>query len=145
MRAVVGQQISVAGARTILGRIAARYGTQIDRGDGEIDLVFPEPARLARVRVSSMPASRAATIRAIASAFACGEPTIDALRELSGIGPWTASYLAMRGYSQRDAFPSGDLGVRKAAGRISARELEQMSERWRPYRAYAAMLLWRSL
>lgn len=145
MRAVVGQQISVAGARTILGRIAERYGTEIHSGDGEIDLVFPEPARLARVRVSGMPVSRAAAIRAIATAFARGEPTIDALRELRGVGPWTTSYLAMRGYSQRDAFPSGDLGVRKAAGGISARELEEMSERWRPFRAYAAMLLWRSL
>lgn len=145
MRAVVGQQISVAGARTILGRIAARYGTQVDSGDAKIDLVFPPASRLTRVRVGGMPASRAATIRAIAAAFASGEPTIEALSEIRGIGPWTASYLAMRGYSQRDAFPSGDLGVRKAAGGMSARELELMSEGWRPYRAYAAMLLWKSL
>lgn len=144
VRAVVGQQISVAGARTILGRIAARYGAEIEGPDG-LDLVFPEPERLARARIGGMPASRAATIRAVASAFCNGGPDAERLTDIRGVGPWTASYVAMRAYAARDAFPAGDLGLRKAAGGISATELERVSERWRPYRAYAAMLLWRSL
>jgi len=67
------------------------------------------------------------------------------LQELLGIGPWTAQYVAMRALRQPDAFPAGDLGLVKASGLKSARALEQAAERWRPWRAYAAMHLWESL
>ena len=132
VRAVVGQQVSVAGATTIIGRIAAKYGTQIDGG-----LVFPEAARLANARIGGMPRARAATIRAVARA----NGAID--HDIRGIGPWTRSYIAMRS-GDPDAFPHGDLGLRKAAG-CTDRELLRRAEAWRPWRAYAALLLWRSL
>jgi AraC family transcriptional regulator of adaptative response / DNA-3-methyladenine glycosylase II len=144
VRAIVGQQISVAGARTILGRIAAKYGTHLD-GGGDLDVIFPVPARIARARIGGMPGSRSATIRELAARFAKREPDPGTLTSIRGIGPWTASYIRMRAFADRDAFPAADLGLRKAAGGIGARDLEQMSERWRPWRAYAAMLLWRSL
>ncbi|HWW60612.1 MAG TPA: 3-methyladenine DNA glycosylase 2, partial [Thermoanaerobaculia bacterium] len=67
--------------------------------------------------------------------------TIDALRALPGIGPWTAHYIAMR-LGEPDAFPAGDLWLRRAAGNLTERELERISEAWRPWRAYAALLLW---
>ena len=133
VRAVVGQQVSVAGATTIIGRIAAKYGTQIDGG-----LVFPEAARLANARIGGMPRARAATIRAVARA----NGAID--HDIRGIGPWTRSYIAMRS-GDPDAFPHGDLALRKAAGRCTDGELLRRAEAWRPWRAYAALLLWRSL
>jgi AraC family transcriptional regulator of adaptative response / DNA-3-methyladenine glycosylase II len=145
MRAVVGQQISVAGARTILGRIAARYGTRIETDDPELHVVFPPASRLARARIEHMPASRAATIREIALRFETTERSAEALTALRGVGPWTANYIAMRAFADPDAFPAGDLGLRKAAGGMTERELEKRAEAWRPWRAYAAMLLWRSL
>ncbi|MEO8035150.1 MAG: AlkA N-terminal domain-containing protein [Acidobacteriota bacterium] len=140
VRAVVGQQVSVAGATTLMGRMAARYGTPIDTGDPALNVVFPEPARLARARFGGMPASRVATVRAVARV------DLDALEDLTtvpGIGPWTASYIAMR-RGDPDAFPQGDLALRKASGNISERELLARAEAWRPWRAYAAILLWRS-
>jgi len=73
------------------------------------------------------------------------DESIERLTSLPGIGPWTAHYIAMRALREPDAFPHTDLGIRKAAGMISDRELLARAEGWRPYRAYAAMLLWRSL
>jgi AraC family transcriptional regulator of adaptative response / DNA-3-methyladenine glycosylase II len=84
-------------------------------------------------------ASRAAAIRALARAV----PT-DNLRAIPGIGAWTAQYIAMRALNEPDAFPSGDLVLRRMAGNVSARALEARSESWRPWRAYAVMLLWQS-
>ncbi|HEX8616468.1 MAG TPA: AlkA N-terminal domain-containing protein [Thermoanaerobaculia bacterium] len=128
VRAIVGQQVSVAGARTILGRIASEHGL--------------DPHVLADVTVGGMPRKRAETIQHVARFFAeGGEPAIDALLELPGIGPWTANYIAMR-LGDRDAFPAGDLILRRNAGGLTERELLKKAERWRPYRAYAAVLLW---
>jgi AraC family transcriptional regulator of adaptative response / DNA-3-methyladenine glycosylase II len=136
VRAIVGQQVSVAGATTIIGRIAARYGTRIEDG-----IVFPDARRLANARIGGMPRARAATIRAVARAsVATGFSLSDAV---PGIGPWTRSYIAMRS-GDPDAFPHGDLALRKAAG-CDERELLRRAEAWRPWRAYAALLLWRSL
>jgi len=102
-----------------------------------------------------MPQVRWNTIRGLARAVARGEVTfergatlddsIERLVAIPGIGPWTAHYIAMRALRGPDAFPHTDLGIRKAAGMISDRELLAKSEAWRPYRAYATMLLWRSL
>jgi AraC family transcriptional regulator of adaptative response / DNA-3-methyladenine glycosylase II len=129
VRAIVGQQVSVAGARTILGRIAEAHGF--------------EPAVLAEVTLGGMPRKRAETIQRLARAVANGDVALSTsdLTELPGIGPWTANYIAMR-LGDRDAFPAGDLILRRHAGDLSEQELLRKAERWRPYRAYAAMLLW---
>lgn len=142
IRAMVGQQISVAGATTIMARIASRHGVT--------------PKSLMRARTNpGMPQARWDAIRGLARAVARGEGTFERgatldesiarLTALPGIGPWTAHYVAMRALREPDAFPHSDLGVRKAAGMISDRELLARAEAWRPYRAYATMLLWRSL
>jgi AraC family transcriptional regulator of adaptative response / DNA-3-methyladenine glycosylase II len=142
IRAIVGQQISVSGATTLMARIASRHGVT--------------PQSLMRARTNpGMPQSRWNTIRGVARAVVRGEVTfqrgatldesIATLTALAGIGPWTAHYIAMRALREPDAFPHTDLGIRKAAGMITDRELLTKSEAWRPYRAYATMLLWRSL
>ncbi len=129
IRAIVGQQVSVAGARTVLGRIAAAHTIT--------------PGRLAEVTVEGMPRKRAETIRNLARADATGDVVLGAsdLTRLPGIGPWTANYIAMR-LGDADAFPAGDLILRRNAGDLTERELLKRAEAWRPYRAYAAMLLW---
>lgn len=142
IRAIVGQQISVAGATTLMARIASRHGVT--------------PQSLMRARTNpGMPQTRWNTIRGLARAVARGEVTFERgatldesiarLTALPGIGPWTAHYIAMRVLREPDAFPHSDLGIRKAAGMISDRELMSRAEAWRPYRSYATMLLWRSL
>jgi 3-methyladenine DNA glycosylase/8-oxoguanine DNA glycosylase len=133
VRAIVGQQVSVAGATTIMTRIVTRYGTS--------------PERIARARGSNigMPAARWETIRGVARAAAEGDLTLERIRSLRGIGPWTANYIAMRVFRDPDAFPHTDLGVRKAFAMAPEREILARAEAWRPWRAYAAMLLWRSL
>jgi len=131
VRAIVGQQVSVAGARTILGRIAALHGGFV-------------PERLAEANIEGMPRKRAETIRIVARAVASKTIDLrdrDALVSLPGIGPWTANYIAMR-LGDADAFPAGDLVLRRNAGNVTEKELLRRAEAWRPYRAYAAMLLW---
>src|ERR1051325_9903768 len=140
LRAIVGQQVSVAGATTLMKRIAS-HGLA--------------PADVAKAPNVGMPAARWGTIRGLARAVACGDVVLqrgatlgDSIRMLTaikGIGPWTAHYIAMRALREPDAFPQGDLGLRKAAGGVTDRELLRLAEPWRPYRAYAAMLLWRTL
>jgi AraC family transcriptional regulator, regulatory protein of adaptative response / DNA-3-methyladenine glycosylase II len=129
VRAIVGQQVSVAGARTVLGRIAAAHTLA--------------PERLAEVTVEGMPRKRAETIRTLARAVVQREVVLGEsdLTLLPGIGPWTAGYIAMR-LGDADAFPAGDLILRRNAGNLTERELLKRAEKWRPYRAYAAMLLW---
>lgn len=130
VRAIVGQQVSVAGARTLLGRIAARCGGL-------------SAERLADAEIDGMPRKRAETIRHLARAVIAKEIDLarDDLTRVSGIGPWTASYIALR-LGDADAFPAGDLVLRRHAGNLTPRELEKKAERWRPFRGYAAMLLW---
>jgi AraC family transcriptional regulator of adaptative response / DNA-3-methyladenine glycosylase II len=158
VRAVLGQQISVAGARTLAGRIAERYGEPLDGGGG-LRRLFPRPealvsANLARV---GMPETRAETIRALARAITGGRLDLEAgavdpdatrarLEAIPGIGPWTAQYVAMRALQDPDAFLAGDLGVRRALARGGTlpgeREVLRRAEAWRPWRAYAVMALW---
>jgi AraC family transcriptional regulator of adaptative response / DNA-3-methyladenine glycosylase II len=125
VRAIVGQQVSVAAARTILGRIAASHGLTAEA--------------LANVTVEGMPRKRAETIRLFAREVANGADVREV--RVPGVGPWTRSYIAMR-LGDPDAFPAGDLILRRNAGNLTERELLQRAERWRPFRAYAAMLLW---
>ncbi|HEX5340405.1 MAG TPA: AlkA N-terminal domain-containing protein [Gammaproteobacteria bacterium] len=158
VRAVLGQQVSVAAARTFAARLVASYGSPISATEGLTHL-FPEPAQLATADLTAigLTRSRAATIRALATAARDGAVRFDAgnaadelrnsLLAISGIGPWTAEYIAMRGQSDPDAFPAEDLILRRMAGNgkaLTATALRKRSEAWRPWRAYAVMHLWRA-
>jgi AraC family transcriptional regulator of adaptative response / DNA-3-methyladenine glycosylase II len=151
VRAILGQQVSVAAATTIAGRVAARWGTPIESGQ-VLNRLFPTPDQLAGAPLeeAGIISARASTLRALACAVRDGQvrfdgvSTVESLRAIPGIGDWTAQYIAMRALNEPDAFPSGDLVLRKMAGDCSARELERLAERWRPWRAYAVMLLWQA-
>jgi AraC family transcriptional regulator, regulatory protein of adaptative response / DNA-3-methyladenine glycosylase II len=153
VRAILGQQISVRGATTLAGRIAEMFGSSVSNGEG-LTRLFPTPGELANSPLENagvMP-GRAETIRLLARRVASGtvtlgpsldsRATVSAIRALPGIGAWTAEYIAMRALGEPDAFPSGDLVARRMAGALTARELDGRSEAWRPWRAYAVMLLW---
>ncbi|HZW59733.1 MAG TPA: AlkA N-terminal domain-containing protein [Woeseiaceae bacterium] len=161
VRAILGQQVSVKAATTLAGRVAARYGEPLAAADsGTLTRVFPTPARLRRARFNNigLVRSRAATLRRLAAAvadghiaFAADQDVDDFRRRLTairGIGDWTAQYVAMRALKHGDALPASDLGLLKALApprRVSPATLVQRAERWRPWRAYAVMLLWHSL
>jgi AraC family transcriptional regulator of adaptative response / DNA-3-methyladenine glycosylase II len=152
VRGVVGQQVTVAGATTLLGRLVARCGARVDLADGLTHL-FPTPAALAAADLAGvgMPAARVAALQGLAAAVASGALQLDAarglddavarFRALRGIGEWTAQYIAMRGLGEPDAFPFGDLVLCQALG-VRAAELARAAEAWRPWRAYAALHLW---
>lgn len=150
VRAVVGQQITVKAATTLAGRIMDRWGSRI--ATGGFTRLFPTPDQLADapLETAGLVRSRATTIRAIARAMAGGglsleeEGAVEALGTIPGIGEWTAQYIAMRARRDADAFPSGDVVLRRMAGGLTARELDRRAERWRPWRAYAVMLLWQT-
>jgi AraC family transcriptional regulator, regulatory protein of adaptative response / DNA-3-methyladenine glycosylase II len=132
----------------------------IETDDPRLTRLSPTAARLAEATTSEIaalgvPAKRADCIHRVASDVAGGkidlgpaaqpEAVVARLRELPGIGPWTADYVALRALRWPDAFPAGDLGIRRALGGISQREAAHVSERWRPWRAYAVMHLWAQL
>jgi AraC family transcriptional regulator of adaptative response / DNA-3-methyladenine glycosylase II len=158
VRAIFGQQVSVAGARTSLGRLVSAAGTALDRPSGGITHLFPTAERVSELppEAFGMPRARAGTIRRVAALVARGEldlsgeaPPEGPLRRLGdvpGIGPWTLAYVAMRALRDPDAFMAGDLGVRKgfeALGLESTQAaMRARAERWRPWRAYAVMHLW---
>ena len=162
-RAVLGQQVSVRAARTLAARLVARFGTPLPAPEpGQPTHAWPTASRLALASVDALGAlgltrARARTLQGLAAAVAERAVVLDPEREreeidlpavrdallaLPGIGPWTADYIALRALGSPDAFPSGDLGIRKALGGISAAEAERRAERWRPFRAYAAAHLW---
>jgi AraC family transcriptional regulator of adaptative response / DNA-3-methyladenine glycosylase II len=161
IRAVIGQQVSVAAAATIAGRLVAALGEPLPRPVGGVTHLFPQPCALAAVSPDElpMPGSRALALIGLATALASGELVLDpeadpaVTRErlvgLPGIGPWTAEYVAMRGLGDRDAFLPTDLGVRRALERLGEDSrpaaAERLAERWRPYRAYALSHLWSTL
>ena len=158
VRAVLGQQVSVRGATTLAGRLAERWGEPLGHAAGGPALLFPEPAALVRADLRSIgvPGERAETIRRLAAAFRDGaldgaaeaglDALVERLCEIPGIGSWTANYIALRAYGEPDAFPAGDLGLRKAVSRdgkpVSERRLREMAEAWRPWRGIAALHLW---
>ena len=153
VRAIVGQQISVRGATTIAGRVASLWGSKVDGSAGLVRL-FPTPGQLmdANVERAGVMPARAETIRLLARRVSNGGIVLDAhanvrltvaaLQAIPGIGAWTAQYIAMRAFGEPDAFPSGDLVLRRITGHLSARALDRRSDVWRPWRAYAVMLLW---
>jgi AraC family transcriptional regulator of adaptative response / DNA-3-methyladenine glycosylase II len=157
-RAIVGQQVSVKAARTLLGRLAAAAGTSLDDGLPGPALRFPSAAVIAAMPVADLARiglvrTRAEALRRLAHEVAGGalrldpgaevEPTLAALVALPGVGPWTAHYIAMRALRWPDAFLAGDLIVRRQLGVRTAAEAERASAAWRPWRAYAVMHLWR--
>lgn len=161
IRAVLGQQVSVAAARTLASRLVAAYGKPMTDTSEPLTHLFPDPDVLADADLTDigMPEARRKALRSLAVALADGTieleagadrlGTYDALLKLPGIGPWTASYIAMRALKDPDAFPASDLGVRKAMDALAyptgTRERAEASAGWRPWRAYAVGYLWRSL
>jgi AraC family transcriptional regulator of adaptative response / DNA-3-methyladenine glycosylase II len=165
VRAILGQQVSVSAATTFAGRIVDRYGDVVDVSVENFARVpnrlFPRPEQLARARLENLGIirSRAQTIRSVAKAVLSGELDFDAaapadsihaaLTAIKGIGDWTAEYVSMRAMKNPDAFPASDLGLLRAfddpaTGRMKPGELEERAEAWRPWRAYAALLIWGS-
>jgi len=160
IRAVLGQQISVAAARTLAQRLVERHGAEAALADGTTVRLFPAPETVAVADLAAigLTRQRAATLRALARAVCDGTVTFRPEQTLQqfvaswtavpGIGAWTAHYMAMRALGDPDAFPAADLVLRKAVAvdgvPLSTRALELMAEAWRPWRAYAVMHLWRS-
>jgi AraC family transcriptional regulator of adaptative response / DNA-3-methyladenine glycosylase II len=158
VRTVVGQQVSVAGACTVLGRLVAAHGTPVETGVEGLTHLFPRAAVLADVDPETlpMPRSRGRAIAALATALADGSIALDrsaaradvraGLLALPGIGPWTADYVAMRALGDPDVFLPTDIGVRRALGALGhPADTIPDPEAWRPWRSYALMHLWHSL
>jgi AraC family transcriptional regulator of adaptative response / DNA-3-methyladenine glycosylase II len=159
IRAVLGQQITVGAAARLAGRLVAAYGKPMAMPDGDLTHVFPRPQVLAGadLTILGMPRTRAATLSAVAAAVAADpellrtsrglEQTVQRLRSIRGVGEWTAQYIALRQLREPDAFPVGDVGLRRALAdslgrRPSSGDLLARSQQWRPWRAYAAQHLW---
>lgn len=159
VRAIVGQQVTVKAAVTIVGRLVQRLGETLPgEVEGQPTRLFPTPEALAEADLAGigMPGKRVETLQRFSAACASGalelhvddgaEDLVKRLCALPGIGPWTAEYVALRAFGDPDAFPAADLGLLKSpvwgATGISARELQRRAEAWRPWRAYAAVYLW---
>lgn len=159
VRAILGQQVTVAGATTLAGRLARLAGAPLPAPYGTLTHAFPTPAQLAAADLSSLgvPGGRRTTLGELAGAVATGRVRLEGdpaqlaaqLLPLPGIGPWTVSYVAMRGLGDPDSFPVGDLGVIRAAEALglpaAAPALLERAESWRPWRSYATHHLWASL
>lgn len=160
VRAILGQQVSVAAARTVAGRFAAAFGDPVTTPFPGLTTAFPTAQKVAglpcgRIAKLGMPGARAKTVLALAEAVAGGrlvlapnadiDATLDRLRALPGVGDWTAHYIAMRALAWPDAFPHTDLGVMKALGEKDPKRVLAAGEAWRPWRAYAVMHLWQTL
>ena len=165
VRAVLGQQVTVAAARTLARRFADGFGEAIETPwPAEVSRAFPAPSLIAATPIEKIAElgiirSRAGAIVAIARAWpaivpllsphARAEPLIEQLCELPGIGPWTGHYIAMRALGWPDAFPPNDVGVLKAMrqlfGTTSQREADARAQAWQPWRAYAVLRLWNTL
>ncbi len=167
VRAVLGQQVSVGGARTLAARLAAEHGSPLDEQlpscgpSSALTHAFPTAAAIAALDPERlpMPRARGRALIGLCAALADGgiqldpgadrDETRQQLLALPGIGPWTAEYVAMRALGDPDAFPATDLGIRHAFARLDqphdARAVAAIAERWRPWRAYAALHLWATL
>ncbi len=157
MRAVLGQQVSVAAARRLGARLTAEYGKPLARPSGTLTHCFPDAATVAAADPAAlpMPAGRARALVALASAVASGEVALHSgadrdeaaarLLALPGIGPWTVAYIRMRALSDPDAFPATDVGVLRALAALGAGAGVTVAERWRPWRSYAVHHLWATL
>ena len=163
LRAVLGQQVSVAAARRLGERLVAAYGKPLERPEGTLTHCFPAAETLAAADPGTlpMPRSRALALTGLAAALASGDLSLDPgadrdrasaqLLALPGIGPWTVGYIRMRALSDPDAFLPGDVGVVEALARLGAvppvrsravRAAAELAESWRPWRSYAVQHLW---
>ncbi len=162
LRAILGQQVTVKSATTVAGRFVAAFGETISTPHAELNRLSPEPARIATATVDDIAklgivSTRCKCMIALAQAQVSGELSLDSgnhhdpndtirrLTELPGIGQWTAHYISMRALRWPDAFPKEDIVVRKRLGGVTAREADEMSQAWRPWRGYAVMHLWNKL
>jgi AraC family transcriptional regulator of adaptative response / DNA-3-methyladenine glycosylase II len=159
IRTVVGQQVSVTGARTVTGRLVATYGTPVETDIPGLTHLFPSAATLAAIDPEAlpMPRSRGRALTGLAAALATGDVALDrgadrddvraALVGLPGIGPWTADYVAMRALGHPDVFLPTDIGVRNAIAGLGHDPAAVIadSDTWRPWRSYALMHLWNTL
>jgi len=164
VRAVLGQQVTVAAARTLATRLVQRFGEPIETPIAGLNRLFPAPAALANATGDALGQlgivkQRQAAIQAIASAVvarrlplhagADGPATLAALKALPGVGDWTAQYIAMRALRWPDAFPSGDVALHKALGvqdaKNPAKEAHVASLAWQPWRSYAVIRAWAAL
>ena len=162
VRAILGQQLSIQLANRLAERIGATYGEPLtlEPAPTGLAMVFPSPAQLVHADLSTLglPRARAAAITGLAAALV-EKPTLltnyrdldevlARLTALPGIGPWTAGYIAMRALREPDAFPTGDLGLRRAlvlGDTVTPKALAAAAEAWRPWRGYAAVQLWQGL
>ena len=158
VRAVLGQQVSTAAARTHAARLVRAYGVQVDDPHGGLTHLFPTPAALAAMDPSdlAMPGSRRRTLLGLVDALAHEDLNLDLgadwreararLSALHGFGPWTVESIAMRSLGDPDAFIAGDLGIRLAAEKLgmpsTPKTLTDHSHHWRPWRSYAVQYLW---
>ena len=160
VRVVLGQQVTVAAARTLVQRVVARFGVPIDTPYADLNLGFPDAATLAAadpevIGKLGIVRQRVRALQALATEVAEGrlelhrgaplEPTLDALRALPGIGDWTAQVIAMRALAWPDAWPATDIGLMNALGTRDPKVVTARAEAWRPWRAYAVMRLWHHL
>jgi AraC family transcriptional regulator of adaptative response / DNA-3-methyladenine glycosylase II len=157
-RAVLGQQISVTAARTFGARLVRCAGTKIEDAASAVTHLFPTAKEIAEANLIGigLTGARVSTLKALAVAVTEGAVDFNSsaakviceLQSVPGIGPWTAQYVALRGLGDRDAFPAGDLVLRRMASGgstvLSVREMENVAESWRPWRGYAAQHLWQS-
>ncbi|MHB1509417.1 MAG: DNA-3-methyladenine glycosylase family protein [Acidimicrobiales bacterium] len=157
IRAILGQQVSIDAARTITTRLSSRHGRQLATPVGTVCQEFPSAAAIAALRADEVPIprARARALVALAGALTDGlrlDPPADndaveeQLLAIAGIGPWTVAYVRMRALGDRDAFMASDLGVRRALEQLGRygglRQVRDLAEGWRPYRAYALQYLW---
>jgi AraC family transcriptional regulator of adaptative response / DNA-3-methyladenine glycosylase II len=161
LRAILGQQVTVKSATTVACRFAETFGEALTTPFQELDRLTPDPARIARASVDDIArlgivSARAKSTIALAQAQVSGQLSLESgahhdpdemiacLVELPGIGQWTAHYMAMRVLRWPDAFPKEDIVVRNILGGVGAREAEEISQAWRPWRSYAVLHLWRN-
>jgi len=160
VRAILGQQVSVAAARTLAARVVARFGTALATPFPGVDRLFPEAATLAAASPAALGRlgivrQRVRALQGLATAVADGSLRLDRgaplaatlrrLAEIPGVGEWTTQLVAMRALAWPDAFPASDFGVLKALGTRDVRRVRALAETWRPWRAYAVVRLWQSL
>jgi AraC family transcriptional regulator of adaptative response / DNA-3-methyladenine glycosylase II len=159
LRAILGQQVTVKSATTVAGRLAAAFGDPIVTPFPELNRLTPAPARIATATVDDLArhgivGTRCRSMIALAQAEASGRLSLESgihhdpdtviarLAELPGVGPWTAQYIAMRALRWPDAFPTGDVAVLNNLGGVTARQADEMSQAWRPWRSYAVLHIW---
>ncbi len=160
VRVILGQQVSVAAARTLAVRLVERFGKEFVTPFPDLRRQFPDAATLASAPTDALCSlgivrQRVGALKALATAVADGRvllhrgapllATLDALRALPGVGTWTTELIAMRALAWPDAFPASDIGVQNALGTWDVRRVTALAETWRPWRSYAVMALWQTL